>query len=186
MTHTTSGRPRRMPIGAARGLSLIEALVAIAVAALLTASAAPSLGDFVQGRRIDGAAAHLAGDLQLARAETLLRSTPVRLSFFDASGGSCYLVHTGAPGTCTCLPGSTGHCAGTATAIKTVSLPASGHVRLRASGPSIAFDPLHGTCTPTGTVNLTSDSGRAVRHVVNILGRVRTCTPAMTPGYPAC
>jgi type IV fimbrial biogenesis protein FimT len=55
---------------------------------------------------------------------------------------------------------------------------------------SILFDPLHGTSTPTGTLKIVGDSGRAVHHVVNIMGRVRTCSPVgaapAVPGFRVC
>ena len=57
---------------------------------------------------------------------------------------------------------------------------------MRANVASIAFDPLHGTSTPTGTLRLVDGRGRAVHHVVNVMGRVRSCTPAGVPGWRAC
>jgi type IV fimbrial biogenesis protein FimT len=78
-------------------------------------------------------------------------------------------------------------CTGGAAQIKTVRLAAEEQVRLSGNVASIVFDPLHGTITPTGTLRLTAASGRAVHHVVNVMGRVRSCSPAATvPGYRAC
>jgi type IV fimbrial biogenesis protein FimT len=61
---------------------------------------------------------------------------------------------------------------------------------VQANVASILFDPLHGTSTPTGTLRVVADSGRAVHHVVNIMGRVRTCSPAgaapVVAGYRVC
>jgi type IV fimbrial biogenesis protein FimT len=45
---------------------------------------------------------------------------------------------------------------------------------------------MHGTSTPTGTLRLVGGRGRAVHHVVNVMGRVRSCTPAGVPGWRAC
>ena len=45
---------------------------------------------------------------------------------------------------------------------------------------------MHGTSTPTGTLRLVDSRGRAVHHVVNVMGRVRSCTPAGVPGWRAC
>jgi len=71
--------------------------------------------------------------------------------------------------------------------IKTVRLPADERVGLQANMGSIVFDPLHGTGTPTGTLRLTGRDGRAIHHVVNVMGRVRSCSPAgAVPGYRAC
>ena len=52
---------------------------------------------------------------------------------------------------------------------------------------SIRFDPIHGMATPAGTMRLTTAGGQTVHHVVNIMGRVRTCSPgASAKGYKAC
>jgi type IV fimbrial biogenesis protein FimT len=51
----------------------------------------------------------------------------------------------------------------------------------------VLFDPMHGTSTPTGTVRVVGAGGHEVRHVINVMGRVRTCSPAPAlPGYRAC
>ena len=52
---------------------------------------------------------------------------------------------------------------------------------------SVLFDPLHGTASPTATVRVTGLSGRAIHHVVNVMGRVRSCSPlGAVPGYRVC
>ena len=66
--------------------------------------------------------------------------------------------------------------------IKTVVLAAADRVSVGANVASIAFDPLHGTSTPTGTLRLVDAGGRAVHHVVNVMGRVRSCTPDRRAG----
>jgi type IV fimbrial biogenesis protein FimT len=42
-----------------------------------------------------------------------------------------------------------------------------------------------GTVTPTASIQLRSAAGQ-LRQVVNVMGRVRTCTPDGVPGYRAC
>jgi len=63
-------------------------------------------------------------------------------------------------------------------------------VSVRANVASILFDPLHGTGTPSGSVDVVTPAGQAIRHVVNVMGRVRTCSPAgstaVVPGLRAC
>jgi type IV fimbrial biogenesis protein FimT len=78
-------------------------------------------------------------------------------------------------------------CTGRATEIKTVQLPTTERIALLANVGSIAFDPLHGTSTPTGTLRLVAPNGRAIHHVVNVMGRVRSCAPSGTvAGYRPC
>jgi len=168
-----------------RGFSLIEAMVVVAVIAVVATTAVPSLLDFIDGRRLDAAAA-LAADVQFVRTEAVARNQPIRISFHDAPGGTCWVVHTGLAAQCSCGDAAPAVCSGGAVEIKTVVLAAADRVSVRSNVASIAFDPMHGTSTPTGTLRLVDRTGRAVHHVVNVMGRVRSCTPAGVPGWRAC
>jgi len=179
--HLGNARPRRN-----RGFSLIEAAVVVAVTAIVAATAVPSLVSFIDGRRLDAAATALAADVQFVRTEAVARNQPIRLSFHDAPGGTCWVVHTGLAAQCTCGAAPPAACSGGALEIKTVVLGAADRVSVRANVASIAFDPLHGTSTPTGTLRLVDTTGRTVHHVVNVMGRVRSCTPTGVPGWRAC
>jgi type IV fimbrial biogenesis protein FimT len=78
-------------------------------------------------------------------------------------------------------------CSPGASEIRTVRLPATDRVQVQANVASILFDPVHGTSTPTGTVRVIGANGRELRHVVNVMGRVRTCSPqGSVGGYRAC
>lgn len=169
-----------------RGFSLIEAAVVIAVTAVVATAAVPSLVAFIDGRRLDAVATALAADVQFVRTEAVARNLAVRISFHDAPGGTCWVVHTGAAAQCRCADTPPALCSGGAVEIKTVVLDAADRVSVRANVASIAFDPLHGTSTPTGTLRLVDGTGRAVHHIVNVMGRVRSCTPAGVPGWRAC
>lgn len=182
--------PHPFSLFAGHGFTLVESLVALAVAALLACAAAPSLQEAIEARRVDGAALQLAGDIQFARSEATARNRPVRVRFQSDRRGSCYVLHTGGARACECDPlrGSSA-CAGASDshAIKTVGWPASDRIELSANVGSLLFDPLHGTTTPTGTLKIEGPRGRAVHHVVNIMGRVRSCSPAgRLTGYPTC
>jgi type IV fimbrial biogenesis protein FimT len=171
----------------AHGFSLVESMVVLAVAGVLATTAAPSLTDFIAARRLDGVAAQLATDIQFVRTDAVARNQPVRLTFSNVAGGSCYVIHTGNAAQCSC--GTTGPavCSGGAQQLKTVQLPAGGPVSVAANTASVLFDPLHGTTSPTATVRVTATSGRAIHHVINVMGRVRSCSPlAAVPGYRAC
>lgn len=170
-----------------RGLSLIEICVAIAVVAIVAASAGPSFAALIDARRLDSAATRLAADLELVRNEARARNRALRLSVQAIAGATCWVVHTGPAAQCTCQADGPALCTGGATEIKTVVLPAAERVALAGNVASIAFDPLHGTSTPTGTLRLVDARGRAIHHVVNVVGRVRSCSPAgAIAGYPAC
>lgn len=173
--------------GRQHGLTLIEAAIVLAITAIVAATAAPSLAAFVDKRRLDGAATALVADIHFARSEATAQRRALRLSVHSSGATSCWVVHTGPAAQCTCANVGPAVCTGGAAEIKTAILPAAERVRIAANVSSILFDPLHGTSTPTGTLRLADTRGRAIHHVVNVMGRVRSCSPGGTvSGYLAC
>jgi type IV fimbrial biogenesis protein FimT len=167
------------------GFTLVEVAVVAAIAAIAAASAAPGMRALVDQRRLDGVATRLAADLQLARNEAIARNVPVRWSWHAASG--CYVIHTGQSAQCTCTAGGPAMCGGDAVQIGTARWSASDRLALQSNTASIAFDPLHGTASPAATLRVTGADGRAIHHVVNVMGRVRSCSPAgAVPGHRPC
>jgi type IV fimbrial biogenesis protein FimT len=182
----TRGTARRAP-GPQRGVTLVEACIVIAVTAILATTAAPGLQDLIDTRRLDGAATQLATDIQFVRSEAVARNQPLRLSLHASPAGSCYVIHSGAANECNCLAAGPAQCSGDAREIKTVTIASAERLSLQANMGSVLFDPMHGTSTPTGTLRLLGTRSRAVHHVINIMGRVRSCSPlAAVPGYRAC
>ena len=172
---------------AQRGFTLIESAIAMVVTAIVAAAAAPGLRDVLDARRLDGTAASLAADLRFVRTEAMARQRPLRLSVRANAQASCWIVHTGAASECTCGAGGAAVCIGTASAIKSVLLSSAERLSITGNVGSIVFDPLHGTSTPAGTLRLVTANGRAIHHIVNVVGRVRTCSPgASVPSHPAC
>jgi type IV fimbrial biogenesis protein FimT len=170
-----------------RGLSLLELAIVLAITAIVAASAAPSLVALIDARRLEGAATRLAADIQFVRSEAIARQRSLRFSVLEGADASCWIVHTGAAADCRCGADAGAVCGASARAIKAVVLPASERVSVAGNVASIVFDPLHGTSTPTGTLRLTGARGAAVHHVVNVVGRVRSCSPAGTvAGYSPC
>jgi type IV fimbrial biogenesis protein FimT len=171
-----------------RGITLVEALVVMAIATITVSAAAPSFAGFIERQRLGGVSAQLVTDLQFARTEAVLRNQPVRWSLYPLpSGGTCYLLHTGNPTQCHCLSTGPATCTGDAMPLKTVQWTAADLIRLDANVRSIAFDPLHGTSSPTGSLRVTDSSGHTIQHVVNIMGRVRSCgLRGPMAGHPAC
>ena len=170
-----------------RGISLIELMIVVVVTAIVATTAAPRLAAFIDGRRLDAAAHALAADVQFVRTEAVARNRPIRLSFHAGAGTTCWVVHTGLAAQCGCSGAGPAVCTGGASEIKTVNLGATDRVVVQANVGSILFDPLHGTSTPTGTLRVVDPRGRAVHHIVNVMGRVRSCSPSgAVPGWPAC
>ena len=145
------------------------------------------MGGLIDSRRLEGAAVQFATDVQFARSEAVARNQPVRISLFATAQGSCYVVHTGAGALCPCTGASPAVCSGDAREIKTVALPSGEGVTLAANAASVLFDPMHGTSTPSATFRILGRQGKAIHQVINVMGRVRSCTPTGgVAGYPNC
>jgi type IV fimbrial biogenesis protein FimT len=169
-----------------QGLTLLELAIVVAITAIVAATAAPSFTALIDARRLDSAATRLAADIQLARSEAIARNRALRLSVAAGADATCWVVHSGAAADCSCSAAGVA-CGNGALAIQSVVLPSAERVAVAGNVASIVFDPMHGTSTPTGTLSLSDVRGRTVRHVVNVLGRVRSCSPAGTvAGYPTC
>ncbi len=158
-----------------RGVTMIEACITLAVAGILAGSALPSFKDSLDKRKVEGISSEVGTDLRYARSEAVARNTGVRVSFFQG----CYVVHTGSRDDCVCDGQGPAVCTGDAVALKTVNSAEARGIRIVANVSSMRFDPSHGTTSPTGTVCTVPASGRSVHHVVSIMGRVRTCSPAV-------
>ena len=170
-----------------RGLTLIEVCATLAIASILAGTAAPSFKDIKQRRTLEGVSTELATDLQYVRSEAVARNQSVRLTVQQFAGGACYVIHTGSSTACQCAADGTVACAAGAQALKTVVLPNERRVDLASNSVSMLWHPDRGTVTPTGTLRLSLPDGKAIHHVVNILGRARTCSPqGQVSGQKVC
>ena len=182
-------RPTRPSRHTQIGLTLVETMVTTSALAVLTGLAAPSFDGAFQRRHLEGAAAQLETDIHFARSMAVARNAPLRISFESSAGASCYVIHTGAANQCSCAADGTTVCTGDALAERSVRFEAGGPVSLVSNSRSVLFDPTRGTSTPTATMRLTTRNGMAIHQVMNIMGRVRSCSPAPAPalsGYRRC
>ncbi len=168
-----------------RGLTLVESMIALAITAVTVGTIAPSLGKLQDRRRLEAATAQLETELQYARSLAVARNESVRFSFQADASNSCYVIHTGSANACRCISGVTS-CTGKAQALRTVRFDAGSRLRGTSNSSSFLFDAVKGTVTPTATLEMRNPRGDALRLVVNIMGRVRSCTPTGLPGYKAC
>jgi type IV fimbrial biogenesis protein FimT len=172
-------RPRQ------RGATLIESFIVLALLAVIVGAAVPSFQSAQDRRRLEGAAAQLRTELHFARSLAVERNEAVRFSFRAEGTASCYVIHTGSRGACRC-EGPRPICQAGAQALRTVGLEAASRLRETSNASSFAFDPHKGTVTPTATLRLSNPRGDVVHLVINIMGRVRSCSPTGLPGYKAC
>ena len=171
-----------------RGVTLLESLIAVTVTAIALGAALPGFEQARERRHLEGAAAQLETDIMHTRSLAVAQNQGVRMGFEQLqAGGSCYTVYTGPANACSCDASGAATCSAGAEAIRTVFFPAQGPVAVRSNVRSILFDPRLGTSTPTGTLRVVGRSDAAIHHIVNIMGRVRSCSPAgSVPGVPRC
>jgi type IV fimbrial biogenesis protein FimT len=187
--------PRRLPLfrqhrrglhARQLGLSLVELMVAGAVTSIVTAVAVPSLAAMQERVALRQAAAQFEADVMLARSSAASSGQSRRIGFERTGTHSCYVVHTGGAGDCSCLPDGSASCQGDARAERVAAWATGERVSVRANVRSALVDAQRGTVSPTMSVRFEARSGQIQQQVVNILGRVRSCSPNGLPGLPRC
>lgn len=171
-----------------RGLSLIELCTALAIVAVLAGGALSGWADSRERRLHQAASEQLATDVRLARSLAAAQGQAVRLAIDGRQG--CYLLHTGPAQACRCQHDGSSQCEGAAVALRVATVPGEGRITLSTPNSptaSLRFDAVRGTVTPTGTLRLSTADGRAIHVVVNLMGRVRSCSPeGLVSGHVAC
>lgn len=171
-------RPRQ-----ARGVSAVEMLCVLAVLVVLLGGALPLFDGLRLGQRLQAAAALLETDIQHARSAAASGSRSLRLVVQALpGGGSCYMLHDGPADACACSSDGQARCEPGVQLLRSEGQAADAGVRLAALNQPLVFDGRKGTVTPTATLRLTANDGRAIHQVVNIMGRVRSCAPAGSIG----
>jgi type IV fimbrial biogenesis protein FimT len=174
---------------AQRGISLIETMSVLCVVSVAIGSAIPSLGSLRQKAELAGAAAQVETDVQFARSQAVALNRTVQLTLREANGATCYIVHTGPAASCSCngQEPNASTCGDGSNLLRAVSFASQGIVQVRSASKSVTFDPVRGTVTPTATLRVEARDGRAIHQVVNVLGRVRSCSPqGPAVGESAC
>jgi type IV fimbrial biogenesis protein FimT len=170
-----------------RGITLIEACCVLAIASVLVGTAVPSVKGVFGKVRMDGVVSELASDVALARGLAVTKNKGVRLTIAaSADGAACAIVHSGPAASCECALGGSAVCGADVEVFKASSFPAGGPISVSANVPSLRFDPTNGTTAPAATITVSDAQGRQVRHVVSMMGRVRTCSSVARSGYAAC
>jgi len=182
-----------MRTATARGFSLIEMLVAIAIIALLFKLAVPTFRTWIQNTQIRTAAHAIADGINLARGEAIRRNVPVQLQLTSLGNGNS------AAWTASELPAPSGtgavvqqwSSASGASSSQIVQAP-GGIVTFNALGRVITPNPSDGSA-PLLQVDVTSnnDAGdaalRNMRVVVGNGGMARMCDPNLAQPDPrAC
>jgi type IV fimbrial biogenesis protein FimT len=165
-----------------RGVTLVELCIVLAIVAVLAGTALPSFKETLQKRRFEGVAAEVTTEVNFARGAAVALGRGTWLGYRQVGGGSCAIVFVGGKADCTCSADGLPVCAPGGQPLKTTLHPVPVSV-----GAPIRFDPINGSVTPTATIRVELAAGKELHHKVNIMGRVRACSPAgAVKGYPVC
>lgn len=151
-----------------RGVTLVELVTVIAVAAILLALAIPSFSEQLARRRLEGVANELSTDLQYTRAQAVSENQPATLAI--VSGGGSYTITQGG------LP------------LKTITLP-TGVTLTPSSVSAVTFDPVRGTATVGnfGVAVASVGTSANLQLITNLMGRVQLCSGSTAfSGYKQC
>lgn len=169
------------------GLGMTDLLVALFILAGLLGATLHWSAAMAQRHATEAAAALLETDLRHARALALAMDAPVRFEVLSAiDQPACYVTHTGAAGACRCTAGAAAECAPGVRLLRSVQLPGDGPVQIQHSGRALSFHPGKGTVTPTATFVVNGRDGSSIRQVINIMGRVRSCSDQRLAGLKPC
>ena len=167
------------------GFTLIECLICVTTLLVGLSAAVPSFEAARERRHVEGAAAQLETDLQLTRGLAVAQNRTVRFELGRDDHGTCYVVHTGSAGDCTCSPEGA-VCVPGVFALRSQHQAADTGVAIEANVRSMVFEPMKGTVTPTATLRVEGPR-TSIRQIINIMGRVRSCSPdGAVPGLKPC
>jgi len=192
-----------MPKRTSNGFTLVEMMIAIGIASIISVMAVPSMNSSFDKKRVTKSAEMLYENLQLARSESITRFRQVHVRF--NSNGSTWQY--GVSQNILCDLTKTDPTVANANACLLVVDDGDGNVddgsatidsqdtilyrftQANVQGVSMAldsmpannqitFDPARGTALGAATITLQSEQGFKMRLIVGVLGRIRLCSPA--------
>lgn len=166
-----------MPRRTARGLTLLELMVALAIVAVLMTLALPSFGSILARQRLKAAAEQLSADLGELRLLATQRGQALHLNV-QPGAQWCYALATA--GGCDCRVVQSCQ-------LKTVRAADHPGVTLVEGGDMTVNPQLVGLALHGGQVLLRGSEGATLRVGLTPLGRPRMCAPgAAVAGIASC
>lgn len=161
------------------GFTLIELMLTLSIAIILTLVAIPSMRNIIQHYRISAVADNLYYFLQNARTEAIKRNTQVYVSFVTGDSW-CYGMNAGSACTCS-TPNSCGLGTVSAANSQQISLSITG-----LSGTSVYFEGTHAAASASGAVTFTLyGQSPLITLTIGRLGNMQLCSTGIG-GYTAC
>lgn len=160
---------------------MIEAVIVLAITAVLGAMTLPAFSSVVARERLQAAAQHLQADIALARQEAGRRGQPVHMMFQPGSNW-CYALSAGIGVDCRRLTATAGD-----GIIKVVHAADRPGVLLQ-EADAMALDGRTGaSLLGEGHARFASPEGQQLQVRLGHLGRATICAPAAAvPGTPTC
>ena len=175
-----SSRPRRTT-AAARGFTLIELMIAIAVLGILTAIGMPSFLQMMRNRQIQNGAETLVNGIQRARAEAVARNANVQ--FVLGAGASWTVDYVTKPVAADPVLDQRNSAEGAAdvtlTALASDGATAATRITFNSVGQVVSN--ANGSLA-LARVDIASTGGTSLRVTVGAGGNARTCDPALAAG----
>jgi len=177
----------------ARGFTLIELMIVVAVVATLVALTAPSFKRMIDTQRLRGINAALVTDMQFARSEAASRNVPVWVVFDKSSSAlTCYTIVTGDRSVCDCKRAPGAACNAGGREIRTVHVDQTSGITVAVPDSqvftSLGFEPATGRLivvrsdVPEPAVDpFLANVGHAAvgtfRNAIEVTGRPSVCSP---------
>ncbi len=190
---------QRLSSSTARGLTLIELLVTVAITITLLAIAVPQMRELIARKRVAGVANELASDIRYARAQVVEQNQPIWINFGSTSNFTCYVIYTegglGDPCDCTRAAGTV--CAAAiipSIPLKTVYIERSSRVVVSAAADYLRYlksvgaptTPFGGTASASVAGDENSGGGTVNINLNTAVGASLCSASGQTPEFVTC
>lgn len=170
-----------------RGVTLIELMIGLTIAAILFTIGAPSFSEWIQNMRIRNVAESIVSGLQITRTEAVKRNAMVRFQLADGTGSSWTSCVTQNASGCDAdkliqsRSSSEGSTAGieASTVTRTLFFNGLGRVTTLSAGNNAAINITNSEIDDCISDPVTPGTMRCLRIVVSSAGQVRMCNPAL-------
>lgn len=156
-----------------KGFTLIEAMVVVAIIAILAAVAIPTMNRFADSSRLRGAAEQIAASINTARSHTIKEGVGTTVSVDINAGG--WSIRVGAPACSTDCITRTG-----SAEYPGVTLAIDPN-----TPTSWSMDPVRGTFNASPTLTVTNGAG-SLNILVRAISTPTICSPTGAFGYTTC